>query len=599
MSNNEAGQYLNLLASDQTLGYDVETNGLKWNKCHICGYGISDGIVSFYVPVRHAGGANIDAPEAFEAEVARIIKERKKPLIAHNAKFDMHMSANHDVQIKLIEDTMVRGALLNENRFSYSLENLCKDHKDITQKGGKELYEHLAHNFGGPATSRSMANFHMLAGDDAIGVRYAKDDNIAVKQLHEKQSKELYAQNLDVITNMEAELTYVLQKMERRGIRIDLEELERLKADIEVIHMEAYSRLPLNEENLMPLNVKSGKDLEVYFRFLGIEDWPITEKGNPSFNKLYLGSKSEGEDILHARKLDHFVNSFLTPLDTHIYGGRIHTSFNQARGEFGGAKPGRLSSFDPNLQQVPKRDKFLGKKFRKIFVADPGYLLIEFDYSQAEPRLFSHYSGEPVLIEGYNKTPFIDMHSVAAELMSIERDTAKNLNLGMQYGMGAAKLAMQLGITYEEARAIVKEWYKTFPRVGTFSKHAAQVYEQRGYVRTILGRRARCTDARFSYQAANRIVQGGSADILKWKMVEINKWIEKNNLDDKVQMLLNIHDSLVFQIREDSLEYIADLKRIMENVQIPPFQLRVPFVVEYKPANENWSGATYGVDKAA
>lgn len=590
----EVAEYLNVLASDQVVGYDTETNGLSWKSCHVCGYGISDGVASFYVPVRHAGGFNIDAPEAFEAEVARLLKDRKKPITAHNAKFDMHMSENHGIKIPHIVDTMVDGALLNENRFSYSLKNLCKEHPDIEQKDDKLIYQHLASLYGGSATSKSMANFHLLPGNDAIGVSYAKSDNIAVKQLYEKQRIQLYAQQLDMVESLEHDLTIVLQKMERRGIRIDLEELERLRADIEIEHVEAYTKLPLDEQ-LIPLNVKSSKDLEKYFTFLGIEDWPVTEKGNPSFNKLYLGSITEGEDILQARKLDHFVNSFLTPLNNHIHHGRIHTNFNQAKGELGGAKPGRLSSTNPNLQQVPKRDKHLGKKFRKIFIADSGYELIEFDYSQAEPRLFSHYSGEPALIKGYNSTPAIDMHSVAADMMGIVRDTAKSLNLGMQYGMGAAKLAMQLGINIEEARAIIKQWYSTFPNVGKFSKHAAQVYEQRGYVKTILGRRARCTDARFAYQAANRIVQGGSADILKWKMVEIDRWITKRGYDEQIHMLLNIHDSLVFQIRKDSLHLIVELQAIMENVQIPPFNLKVPFTVDYKPSGDNWSIATYGV----
>lgn len=588
---NEVVEYLNVLASDQVVGYDVETNGLSWKSCHVCGYGISDGIHSYYVPVRHAGGANIDAVEAFETEVANILSKRKKPITAHNAKFDMHMSENHGIKIPKIVDTMVDGALLNENRFSYSLKNLCKEHGDIEQKDDKQIYQHLANLFGGPATSKSMGNFHLLPGNDAIGVSYAKSDNIAVKQLYEKQRKELYAQQLDVVECMEHDLTIVLQKMERRGIRVDLEELARLRIEIEELHLEAYKNVPLNED-MTPLNVKSSKDLQNYFTFLNIEDWPVTEKGNPSFNKLYLSTKSEAEDILHARKMDHFVNSFMTPLDGHIHDGRIHTNFNQARGELGGAKPGRLSSTNPNMQQVPKRDEFLGKRLRKIFVADPGFLLVEFDYSQAEPRLFSHYSGEPALIKGYNSNPAIDMHSVAAEMMGIKRKVAKNLNLGMQYGMGSAKLANQLGISLEEARAIVKQWYHTFPNVGKFSKHAAQVYEQRGYVKTILGRRARCTDARFAYQAANRIVQGGSADILKWKMVEIDRWITRNNYDEVVHMLLNIHDSLVFQIHKDYLHLIAELKRIMENVQIQPFNLKVPFTVDYVPPGENWSIAT-------
>ena len=162
------------------------------------------------------------------------------------------------------------------------------------------------------------------------------------------------------------------------------------------------------------------------------------------------------------------------------------------------------------------------------------------------------------------------------------------------YVMGALKLSVKLGITYEDAKSIVARWHKTFKKASSFTKHAAKVAETRGYVKTILGRRARFTDPRFSYRAANRIVQGGSSDILKYKLIELNRWIETNNLDDKIQMILNIHDSILFQIRDDSFSYIKDIQDIMENVQIEPFSLKVPFVAEYQEIGKNWAETTYG-----
>lgn len=609
-----ADQYLNMLASDLELGFDVETNGLDWKTGFVCGYGLSDGRESVYVPVRHGGGENIENVDDFERKVAATIKERKKALIGQNIKFDMQFCGNHGITLgNNIVDTMVMGALLNENRYSYSLKNLCKEFPDIVQKNDKELYQHLSLLFGCKPTAKdSMGNFWRTAGDDPIPVEYAKDDNIAVKQLWDKQKRLLYAEQLDVVQELENNLTYVLQKMERKGIRINLAEVETLRKEIDVLHLEAYANIPLGVD-LAPINVSSNKDLQTYFEYLEIEDWPVTEKGNPSFNKIYLSTLSEGEIILNARKLDTFINMFLEPLNLHVHEGRIHTRFNQAKGEFGGAKPGRLSSADPNMQQIPKRDKFIGKKFRKIFIADEGFVLCELDYSQAEPRLFTHYSDEPALLKGYNSTPFIDMHSIAVELMGeyeralksglhenekdafdAARNKCKNLNLGIMYTMGATKLALQLGISLEEAKWMVSQWYKAFPNVGSFTKKAAAVAESRGYVKTILGRRARFPDPRFAYRAANRIVQGGSADILKWKMCELNRWIEREGLDDVIQILLNIHDSLLIQVHKDHTYLIDDVKHIMENVQIAPFNLKVPFVVEYKPAGSNWSEATYG-----
>lgn len=612
----DAQSLINMLEADnQDIGYDTETNGLSWKKCTICGYGASDGDNSFYVPVRHGGGGNIADPTGFENSLARAIKKRKKKLIAHNTKFDMHFSENHGVILgNKVRDTMVNAAILNEHRYSYSLDNVCKSYPDIAQKSGKDLYIHMAGIFGGKPTARDqMGNFWRLSGEDEVAVSYAKQDNVAVKQLYTAQERELVSEELERVQSMEEELTYILQKMERRGIRIDLDAAAKLKEQTEIDRLEAYSHIPLTED-LDTINVKSRLDLQKYFEYCGIQDWPLTEKGNPSFNKLFLKQSTEGELILDARKLDFFTSTFLNPLDDHIHNGRIHTRFNQAVGEFGyssdisGVKFGRLSSADPNMQQVPKRDKNLGRKFRKIFIADEGFVFVELDYSQAEPRLFTHYSKEPTLLNGYNSTPFIDMHSVAAELMGLNdkhgrdpegleaaRGVAKNLNLGIMYTMGAALLANQLGISLYDARAIMKLWYKAFPKGSSFTKSASQVAEARGYVKTILGRRARFPDPRWAYRAANRIIQGGSADVLKWKMVELNRWIEASGYDDKVQLILNIHDSLLIQVRKDSLHLIKEVQAIMENVQGPPFSLTVPFVVDYKPAAANWSDATYGI----
>ena len=298
--------------------------------------------------------------------------------------------------------------------------------------------------------------------------------------------------------------------------------------------------------------------------------------------------------LLQAKAVDHFKNSFVDPIDEFIYNGVIYTNFNQTQGEYGtGTKTGRLSCTSPNMQQVPKRDKQLGRIFRKLFVARPGFTFVELDYSQAEPRLFSHYSDEKILLDGYNTSPAIDMHDIAAKYMNITRSKAKNLNLGLQYTMGIAKLAKQLHISEDEARSMYYRWKQTFPNVSKFTKLASQVAEQRGYVKTILGRRARFPDPRWSYRAANRIVQGGSADILKYAMVKLDDWIVLTNQEDNIRMLLNIHDAILFEIRDEILEKsIVDIKRIMEDVQRPPFNLKVPFVADYK-TGKTWAEATY------
>jgi DNA polymerase-1 len=602
-------KFFNILNNTKTPAYDVETGGatkeapLDWKKSYVCGYSVSDGKEAVYVPVRHAmdngGVGNITNVDGFERELARCIYNHPGKIVGHNVKFDYHAGQNHGILLgNKVKDTMVREALINENRMSYSLANVAKNYP-IVQKKGKELYEHIASIVGCRPDGSSMAYFHRLSGDDLLANDYAATDTLTTKQLYEHQEKEIYGQQLEVVEGMESELTYVLQKMERKGVRVDLPEADKMKEVIADMHLEAYKQLPLKSDTLEPINVKSIKDLKEYFEWCDIDDWPMTEPterypdGQPSFNKDYLGTHDEGLYILQARKYDHLIDSFITPLDTHIHNGYIHTTFNQARGEFGGAKPGRLSSVNPNMQQVPKRDKQLGKIFRKIFIPDSDFILVEFDHSQAEPRLYAHYSNEKILIDGYNQTPFVDMHSITAQMMNISRDDAKHLNLGIMYTMGYPKLATKLKCSQEVAKDILNRWRRTFPGVSGFTRRASQVAEGRGHVRTILGRRARFPDTRWAYRAANRIIQGSSADILKWKMVQINRWIEQNKYQSHVQMLLNIHDAIVFQIHKEFERLIPEIAVMFASVQEQPFNLKVPFFADYHQGKD-WAQASYG-----
>lgn len=602
-------KFFNILNGCKSPAYDVETGGatreapLDWKKNYVCGYSVSDGKEAVYIPVRHAlergGSGNIADVKQFETELAKSVEKHPGHIVAHNTKFDMHASENHGILLgNKVKDTMVREALINENRQSYSLANVCKSYP-VSQKLGKELYEHIGRVVGCKPDSSSMSFFHHLSGDDPIANDYAAGDTLSAKQVFDCQEKEIYGQSLDVVEGMESELTYVLQKMERTGVKVDLEETQKMKQKISELHIEAYQQLPLKAETLEPLNVRSAKDLKEYFEWCEIDDWPFTaptEKhpdGQPSFNAGFLESHDEGLYILQARKFDHLINSFITPLDAHIHNSRIHTNFNQARGEFGGAKPGRLSSTNPNMQQVPKRDQLLGKIFRKIFVPDKDFILVEYDHSQAEPRLYAHYSGEPKLLDGYNQKPFIDMHSIVSQMMNISRGDAKHLNLGIMYTMGAGKLASKLKIPLDDAKAIMYRYYKTFQNVRGFTRRAAEVAEGRGYVRTILGRRARFPDPRWSYRAANRIIQGSSADILKWKMVKINQWIEQNKYQDIIQLLLNIHDAILLQIHKDHLQLVPKIGAMFAAVQEPPFNLKIPFHSDYH-MGPDWAQASYG-----
>lgn len=251
----DPAKFFRILEGTDEPAYDVETNGLDWKRGFICGYSISDGEHAVYVPVRHGMGGNINNVEEFERLLAEKIRNHKGRIVGHNIKFDAHFSQNHGIILgNKVIDTMVMACLLNENRTWFNLESVAKEYK-ITQKAGKELYMHIASLFGGKPTRESMGNFWRLAGNDKLAVEYAGYDTLVTKQLWECQKKELYAQGLDVVRDLENELCYVLQKMERRGIRVDPEERQKVCSEIEVMYIDAFCKVPLSEIDLSPLNM--------------------------------------------------------------------------------------------------------------------------------------------------------------------------------------------------------------------------------------------------------------------------------------------------------------------------------------------------------
>lgn len=607
--NDKIDKFFRILNETKEPAYDVETTGLDWkhNKC--IGYSISDGRDAVYIPTAHTQGGNISNVDAFERNLNGCLNRHLGTIVGHNVKFDMHFSENQGIKFNRVADTMVREALIDENQRSYSLENVCTRRPGITPKRGKDLYHHIAQKVGCKNDRSAMGHFHLLRGDDPIAVEYAEGDTLTTKQLYDAQARDIFAQGLEVVSELESNLTIVLQEMERKGVGVDLDEVAKVKKQVAEMVEDATVSLYKQDEdgNIEPINIRSGRDLKEYFQQCEIDDWPMTApskrfpNGQPSFNKDFLASTEEGLRIMNARRLLHLQSSFTEPIDRFIYNARIHTTFHQTRGDMGyGTGYGRLSSTDPNVQQVPKRDAELGKIYRRVFVPKTGYVFVEFDYSQAEPRLFTHYSQEPILLKGYNASPCIDMHAIAAEYMGITRETAKSLNLGIMYTMGPKKLAIKLGITYDDAKRILNRWQETFPRVSSynrsspgFTQAAQHAAEQRGYVKTILGRRSRFDDAKYAYRAANRIVQGGSADILKWKLVQLHRHIKANNLQELVIPLLTIHDSILLEVRKGYLHLVDDIKKLLEDVQTYPFNLSVPFIAEYKMGT-NWAEATYG-----
>jgi DNA polymerase-1 len=249
--------------------------------------------------------------------------------------------------------------------------------------------------------------------------------------------------------------------------------------------------------------------------------------------------------IVAVRKIETLLASFVDPLkERHLFQGRVHCNFNQLKQDDYGTVTGRLSSNNPNMQQIPKRDKDLAPLFRMLFLPEEGHEWIAADYNQQEYRLFAEYAGgNNMFLRGYAQDPPVDAHSMVAAELDVPRDpTAKRMNFGLVTGMGSVKLAGSLGISLSEAKKFHEAYHAKFPEAKEFRTAAEYYAIQRGWVRTKIHRRRRFPDKRLAYKAGNSIIQGTGADIMKSKMVEVNEFLQAEKADTRV--LLSVHDEL-------------------------------------------------------
>jgi len=583
---------------------DVETSGLDWKKNFVVGYVFTlspNPDDTYYIPVRHQGGNlyNEPAPESAESEVKphtfemnlhASLKHQPMKLIGHHLAFDLKFMTKHNINVTTcnFEDTMINAGLIDEYRSSYALEACCINAR-VTPKLGRNLYSYLQNRFGGSSGPKQMGNFWRLSGDDPMGNEYAMGDGISTYELWQQQQGVLDDQDLRTVWGIENRVIRVLHRMMMRGVKVNQPRIENTIGIVENRLIEAMKQLPEG------VNLRSGSQMKELFENVGITDWSITDKGNPSFPEKWLLTNEIGRCVVAARKYRNLKDSFLSPLQNHLYKGRIHTEFNQSRSEDFGTITGRLSCSRPNMQQVPKRNEELGRLFRALFIPDEDMIWASADYSQCEPRLLAHYSKCKVMLEGYLADPPLDAHTAVAISAGIDRTSGKRLNQGLITGMGRKTAIEELGFGAEKGGEIYDQYFRSMPEIKRLQKDAARQMKFAGYIKSILGRRARY-DTRggrdTAYKAVNRLLQCGNADIIKKSMADIDDHLGANG--DEVHMLLSIHDSLDFQFHEDNRKVFERALEIMEDFGPGrSVELRLPMVVDVGEG-PNWEIASYG-----
>lgn len=612
-----AEQALRVVREAPIMAYDTETSGLDWKIHHPVGYVITTKDFNIYVPIRHGGGGNLLDPNcgplvtatdtnvqthSFEYALQSAFQERRQRgylTIGHHLKFDMHMSANRGIMVgRDCEDTGVNAAMLDEYSRSFSLDNLARE-AGVTLKLGDKLYQRMAQVLGGKADRDIMEHFWKMPGNDEEVVDYATGDGTSTLELREWQRPKIAEQGMDAVHSVESQLIWTIFRMERRGIKVDLTRMEEVKAGVAKLVAEYSSVLPAG------FNVNSGPQAIKVLQEAGFTQFnrtpPSTKfpDGQLSCNEKVLKRSPKGRDILALRKWTNFTGKFLKPLEeNHTHNGRVYSSLNQMKGDEFGTISGRFSCSDPNLQAIPKRDKEIGRLFRSLFVPDEGMDFWEGDYSQCEPRLFAHYSREPALLEGYSRNPPLDMHHVVAQAFSVERDpTAKRMNMGILTGMQVDSFAGHMDWPRDKAQEMFDKWWELFPGIKDFQDHCKNVFRQTWYIRTLLGRRCHLDHARFAYRGTSRVIQGGNADIVKYKLLQVDKWLE-GTYDQFVNLLMTVHDSYEWQAvkGEQGTKLSMQMVEMFCDVQSEPFNLRIPFIMDVGHG-PSWAIATYGEPK--
>ena len=592
------------LRQADTIAIDLETHdpdlksmgsGSVTGKGKVVGIAVAVDGYSGYFPFDHEGGGNLEKSKVIQW--FKDVCESQADKIFHNAMYDVCWIRAMGIKLNgNIYDTMIAASLVNENRFRFDLGSLGWDY---VGRGKNETELVAAAKEWGVDPKADMWKLPSMY----VG-KYAERDAEITLALWRVMQKELSDQDLGAIFELETDLFPCLVDMRFLGVRVDVQAAHQLKDKLAAEEKELLQKI--KKETQVDVQIWAARSIEKVFQKLSLPYERTDKTNSPSFTKNFLSSHDHPlvKCIAKAREINKAHTTFIDTIIKYEHKGRIHADINQIRSDSGGTVTGRFSYSNPNLQQIPARNKDLGPLIRSLFIPESGCEWGCFDYNQQEPRLVVHYASLDQDASVFNvKNAYnegdADFHTIVAKMAQIPRTQAKTINLGLFYGMGKAKLQAELGVSKEKAEELFSIYHSRVPFVKTLMKSVSNRAQHRGQIRTLGGRLCRFhlwepnsfglhkalpfeqavqehgpgIRRAYTYKALNKLIQGSAADMTKKSMLELYK--------EKIIPHIQIHDELDISVESD--KQAKRIKEVMESA----VDLEIPNKVDYE-SGKNW-----------
>ncbi len=539
----------------------------------------------FYFPIAHGSGPNMDRKRTLNWFQDVLDSDAIK--IFHNAMYDVCWIKSMGLGINgQIVDTMIAASLIDENRFRFDLNSLSWDY--LGHGKNESALNEEAKSRGLDPKADMWQLPAMYVGS------YAEKDAELTLELWQIFKKELLYQDVESIFELETDLFPCLVDMRFLGVKVDVERAHKLKQQLTL--QEETLLHQIKKETGVDVQLMAARSVAKVFDKLGLSYERTAKSQAPSFTKNFISNHEHPvvRMIAQAREVNKAHTTFIDTIIKHEHKGRIHADINQIRSDNGGTVTGRFSYSNPNLQQLPARNKDLGPLIRSIFIPEKGHRWGSFDYSQQEPRLVVHYAALHKfpsvndVIENYENDTSTDFHQVVADMAKIPRSQAKVINLGLFYGMGKAKLQAELGVSKDKAVELFDQYHAKVPFVKQLMNSASNRAQERGQIRTLLGRLCRFhlwepnqfgmhkalpheealqehgpgIRRAFTYKALNKLIQGSAADMTKKAMLDLYK----NGIIAHVQ----IHDELCISVKDqEQADKIVEIMQDAVTLEVP------------------------------